>query len=253
MPDESDLRDLFEKSSAPNTLNADRIIAKSRARRLPKQVGAGLVSTLAVAGIFVVAINTSSLTSDAPAPMSMEQSDSAGGASDTQESIIKRAPADRINLCTAPVADVAASVYGLQLDVQFPATAPIGTAPVEGTVRMTNVSAAHVVGTTAASPAITLSQNGVVQWHSNGPMIMSVVNVDLEPGQSIEYPASFTPVKCDVEDDTAEAFRADLPALHAGDYELSALIDFSADESIITDGVTYLDLVSGPRSPITLG
>src|SRR6188472_1864276 len=108
MPDESDLRRLFESSSAPNTLNVDRIVAKSRARRVPKQIGAGLVGTLAVAGIFVVAVNTSQFNQQAPSSATMEQSqDSSGGAADSAESLVKRAPADKLNLCGAPLAEVA--------------------------------------------------------------------------------------------------------------------------------------------------
>jgi hypothetical protein len=180
-----------------------------------------------------------------------EASDSAGG--QEADSLIKRAPAERLNLCGAPVTELAPSAYGLQLDVEFPSTAPLGTAAIEGTVRLTNTSSTRVMGTTAAVPAITLAHEGIVQWHSNGPMIMSLVVVDLEPGQSLEYAASVLPVQCGVEDDAAEAFRTDLPALSPGQYELSAAIDFTPDPSLVTDGYTELDLVSGPRSPITLG
>ena len=251
MPSEDDLKRMFDESTAPNTLDPNRIIAKSRARRVPRQVAAGAVGALAVAGIFVVAIQglplnqQSSTISSADAPAS----DSAGG---SELSDIKRAPAEKINLCGGPLAEVAPSAYGLQFDLEFPATAPVGNGPIEGTVRLTNTSDRHVSGSTAATPAITLSQDGVVLWHSNGPMIMSLAIVDLEPGQSMTYQASFTPVRCDVADDTAESFRDDLPALPVGDYQLSALIDFSADESLVTDTLPYLDLVGGPSSPVAL-
>lgn len=253
MPDESDLRELFEKSSAPNTLDADRIIARSRARRAPKQLAAGVLGTLAVAGVFVVAINTSGLGQQSPSTSTMmeqsqEAADSSGADSD---SMLKRVPAERLNLCGAPLTVVEPSYYGLQLDVEFAENAPVGT-DVAGMVRLTNLSDERVMGTTAAVPALTVSQNGTVLWHSNGPMIMSLVVVDLEPGQSLEYAASFTPVKCDVEDDTSESFRTDLPALPAGAYELSAAIDFSPDPSMPTNGTPEMDLVTGPLSTITL-
>lgn len=253
MPDESDLTDLFEKSTAPNTLDANRIIARSRARRLPKQVGAGLLGTLAVAGIFVVAVNTSGLGQQSPSSvLSQESSDAADTSGGAAESSIKRAPIEKINLCGGPLAEPSPSNYGLQLDVEFAEMAPVG-ADVTGTVRLTNLSDSRVIGTTAAVPALTFSQNGIVLWHSNGPMIQSLTMVDLEPGESMEYGALVTPVKCEVEDDAAESFRADLPALPAGAYELSALIDFSPDPSMPTNGIPELDLVSGPRSTITLG
>lgn len=251
MPDgnpENELRDLFNSATAPNTLNADRIIAKSRARRLPKQLASGAVGALAIAGIFVVGINAAQLTNP-PATISAEDSQVSGGAA---ESSIKRAPAEKLNLCGGALAEVAPSNYGLRLDVDFPAAAPAGTAPIEGTVTLTNTSAQRIAGTTAAVAALTLSQNGIVKWHSNGPMIVSLVVVDLEPGQSLEYRASVTPVLCDIEDDSAESFRENLPALTVGDYELSAAIDFSVDPQLASNDMPELDLITGPRSPITL-
>jgi hypothetical protein len=106
---------------------------------------------------------------------------------------------------------------------------------------------------TAAAPAITVSQEGITLWHSNGAMVMSLVIVDLAPGESLEYAASFTPVLCGVEDDMAEVFRNDLPALDPGEYELSAAIDFVLDETLAADYEPFAYLVTGPRSTITLG
>ena len=120
-----------------------------------------------------------------------------------------------------------------------------------GTVLLTNTSDREVVGSTAATPVLTLSQNGTVLWHTNGAMVMSLVTVDLQPGESLEYSASFAPVRCDVDDDLADSFRADLPPVPAGDYQLSALIDFTADP-VMQQQTTELDLVSGPLSAITL-
>jgi hypothetical protein len=246
MPSEQDLRDMFADASAPNTLDAQRIVTRSRRRRLPQQVGAGAIGVLAIVGIGIVV--QPSLMSAPPAVTSMDQA--VGGEAATTD--IKRAPAEKLNLCTAPVAELPESPYGLQLDVAFPESAAVGTDPIPGIVRMTNVGTQTIVGTTAASPAITVSQDGITVWHSNGAMVMSLVTVDLAPGESLEYQASFTPVLCGVDDDMAETFREDLPALPAGDYDLSAAIDFSADESIVTEFTPYVDLVTGPRSTITL-
>jgi len=249
VPSEADLKDLFATSNAPHALDADRIIAASRARRIPKQVAAGMIGTLAVAGIFVVALQPQTVT---PPAATVMEAQSGGGAASDSSAVIKRAPADKLNLCGGTLAEVAPSFYGLQLEVAFPATVPTGASAIDGTVTLTNTSSTRVTGSTAATPAITLSQSGMVLWHSNGPMIMSLVIVDLGPGESLTYPASFTPVQCGIEDDAAEAFRADLPALPAGDYELSAAIDFSADPSMVTNGTPDLDLVTGPLSAVTL-
>jgi hypothetical protein len=257
VPTESELRDLLSSAHAPHDLDAQRIIARSRRRRLPRQLAAGAVSVLAVAGISVVAIQTS-LVSQPPSTVSMIDQSAEGGAApeastdSSADSTIKRAPADRINLCEAPLADVAPSTLGLQLDVAFPATAPVGTDPVVGAVRLTNTGTQTVSGTTSTVPAITLSSEGVVLWHSNGQLDTTERAVTLAPGESIEYEASFVPVRCTVDDDRAEQFRADLPAVTAGDYELSAALDFLPDTPP-TDGSTPgLDLVTGPLSTIAL-
>lgn len=250
MTDEDDLRRMLGSIDAPgSTLDARRVIAKSRARRLPRQLAAGAVGALAIAGISVLAVQVTQVQSTSTM-VAGEASDQSAPSPEIDS--IKRAPADKINLCTGTLAEVAPSQYGLQLDVAFPATAPVGTSPVTGTVVLTNTSDREVVGSTAATPVLTLSQAGTVLWHTNGAMIMSIVTVDLQPGESLEYPASFAPVRCDVEDDLAESFRANLPAVPAGEYELSALIDFTPDESMLPQN-TELDLVSGPLSPVTIG
>jgi hypothetical protein len=252
-PSEDDLRDMFA-SSAPGSapLDAERIIARSRVRRLPRQLAMGAIGTLAVAGIAVVGIQS---MMPQPQASTMSQTDAAAPSAEggqTFDTTTKRAPAEKINLCTGTVAEAAPSLYGLRLDVAFPESAPAGTDPVQGTVRLTNTGTQAVMGTTAASPAITVSQGGIVLWHSNGPMIDLAVTVDLAPGQSMDYPASFSPVRCDVADDEAESFRADLPVLPAGGYNLSAAIDFQPDASMAQQGTPGLDLVTGPLVPITL-
>jgi hypothetical protein len=251
MVDENDLRKLFADSDAPNRLDANRVIAKSRVRRLPRQLGAAAITTLAVAGIGVLGLQTitqSPITSS----MSGDEAFEAPAAPDAMDTMIKRAPADRLNLCEGTVAEPVPSFYGLQLDVAFPETAPATGEPVTGVVRLTNLSADRVTGVTASTPAITLSQGGLVLWHSNGPVDSSAVMVDLGPGATLVYPASFVPVRCAVQDDLAESFRPDLPPVPAGVYEVSAAIDFTAGAGMPQQDTPELDLVTGPRAPITL-
>ncbi len=253
MPTENDLRDAFAQADAPNTLDARRIVARSRARRLPRQLAAGSVGALALAGVVVLGVQITQLSSPAVS--------TAGGSAayDTSESapapdadtMIKRAPADKINLCAGPLTELAPSQYGLQLDVTFAASAPAASDVVTGTVQLTNTSGREVLGYTPTSPAMTLSQDGVVLWHSNGITNYALMSVDLAPGASLEYQASFVPARCSVEDDMRDAFREDLPALEPGSYRLSALIDFTADPSMGQE-TPELDLVSGPLATITL-
>lgn len=253
MASEKDLRDLFAGAEAPNTLDAGRVIRRSRARRLPRQVAAGSLGALALVGVTVLGVQVSQFSS----PVSTAGGEAFDSPATAPElDMVKRAPADKINLCEGTLAEIAPSQYGLQLDVAFPETAATGTAPVEGSVRLTNTSDREVVGSTPLSPAITLSQDGAVLWHSNGPTAYALRMIDLAPGASLEYEASFTPVRCGVEDDAAESFRADLQPVAAGDYELSALIDFSADPSMDAGSsetqTPELDLVGGSVAPIRL-
>lgn len=251
MPTEDELRQLFGRADdAPNHLDAASIVRRSRARRLPRQLAAGAIGALAVAGISVLSVQSLAAP---PAPSSMVAGEAFDQSAPAPElDSIKRAPADKVNLCTGTLAELAPSQYGLQLDVEFPATAPVGTKPVTGTVRLTNTSDREVVGSTPLRPSLTVSQDGTVLWHSNGVTLLALVEVDLQPGESLTYETTFTPVLCGVEDDLGDAFREGLPALGAGDYDLSAVIDFTADPSMGQES-PELDLVSGPTSTIRLG
>lgn len=248
MPTEDELRDALRGTPAPGGLDADRIVARAKARRAPRQVGGVLLGALALTGVGVLTVQTLPVTPPvAETAMVAEDSSGAGG---TELSDAKRAPAEKLNLCGAPVAEPVPSVSGLELTVEFPERATAGVGAIEGVVRMTNTSASRVTGTTAAVPALTVARDGVTVWHSNGPMILSLVVVDLGPGETLEYRATFDPVLCTA-DDEAEPFPPDLPALESGTYELSAAIDFTP-ESPAADAPALADLVTGPRSTIVL-
>ncbi|MCU1405215.1 MAG: hypothetical protein JWQ43_1518 [Glaciihabitans sp.] len=156
---------------------------------------------------------------------------------------VGHAPAEKLNLCGGTLVEVAPAESGLQLTVQF-LDGAAAASTITGTATLTNTGTESVTGYTAATPAITLSRDNVVLWHSNGPMIMMIVDVNLAPGESMSYPASFSPVSCDVEDDLAESFREDLPHVAAGDYQLGAAIDLNLDSSS--------ELVTGPLATVTL-
>ena len=254
MPDEDDLRRMLRATDAPNTLDTKRIVARSRGRRLPRQIAAGTLGAFALAGVTVLAVQVTQVA--APVTMTageaFDQSTTESAPVAPDSTVIKRAPVDKINLCTGTVSDVAPSQYGLQLEVVSPGEIAAGTAPVAVTVRLTNTSGDRVVGSTAWLPAITLSQGGIVTWHTNGTTDSSYVQINLAPGESIEYTTTFTPVRCDVVDDEGESFRTGLPPAEAGEYALSALIDFTPDASMLGP-TTELDLVSGPLTTFTIG
>jgi hypothetical protein len=255
MPDEDELRELFNSPQPPIELDARRVIAGSSRRRRPKQTVVGVIGALAVAGIVMLGVrglpltqqNALSTQDQGLAPAAPDKNSGAATTTESAASGTKRAPAEKLNLCEGAVSGSVPSASGLRLEVTFPNSAPVGTVAVDGIVRLVNTATERVIGTTAAQPAITLSQAGIVLWHSPPAGDLSAVAIDLAPGQSREYAASFVPVRCSVADDEAASFRADLPAVPAGGYELSAALDFVPSGSI-----GNLDLVSSEQTTITL-
>ena len=246
MATEPNLRHLFDAPQPTSVIDVASVVRRSRARRMPKILGVTGVSVLAIGGLVFGGVQVfglpaaSNIAGSAPAadsPMMSEAGDS-GFSDDT-----KRAAAEYLNLCAAPVAVVAPSQTGLVLSVSFP-DAPAGSTVVEGTVTMTNTGAETLIGYTAATPAITLARDNVVLWHSNGPTTQEAREVSLAPGASMDYAASFSPVVCAAEDDSRESFRTDLPAAPAGEYRVSAAIEFMGDFDA--------ELVSGPASTVVL-
>lgn len=264
------IRNLFQSGDGDDTsgakLDASAIIRRSKARRFPRQLGAGSVVTLALVGIVVASVQGIGSLNNAPmstmadgaAPETsgMMQSGPEGGLvgpaapnSIDGSTSSKRAPAEQINLCGGALADIAPSQTGLELTVDFGDSVRLGKMAggqtIEGTATLTNTGDETQVGYTNANPAITLSQDGIVLWHSNGAMIAMAVEVNLAPDESIEYPVTFVPVICGVDDDFAElGFSTDLPVVEPGKYQLSALVDFM--------GEFDAELVTGPLADITI-
>jgi hypothetical protein len=258
------LTDAFRAATVPDgtPLDPQEIIRRSKRRRLPRRAGTGVLLSLAVVGIGVAGFSgigggqltgtTMSDSADRSTSADESTAESAESGADPTDEIThgtpggdmsQTAPVEKLNLCGGPLAEMAPSPSGLSISVAFP-DAAVGTAPVEGTATLSNGGSETITGYTAASPAITLSKDGTVVWHSNGPMIMLAVDVNLAPGESMTYPVTFTPVVCGIEDDSAESFRDDLPAAPAGEYQVSA--------AIAVMGETTVDTVVGPTSPVTL-
>lgn len=243
MPSEPGLRQLFDAPMPASTIDVAAVVRRSRARRLPKVLGVTGVSLLAIGGLVVGGLQLGSGVSPASdaGGMALEGADASQLYSSADE--MMKAPADKLNLCAGTVAEMADQGTGIVLSLDFP-DAAAGSGSVEGVVTMTNTSGRQWTGYTGAAPAITLSQDGVVLWHTNGPTIQLARDIDLAPGASIEYVASFEPVRCGVEDDAAESFRTSLPAVPAGEYQLSAAIDLVGENGTV--------LVSGPPQTVTL-
>ena len=266
MATETNIRDLFRAGHTPTgrPIDTDAVIRRSKRRRLPAQLGVGGVATLAIGGIGVVALQNLD-SSVSPASIMSESSTAESGSAydgfvapaqegpatrdaardgSAEGGTVKRAPADRINLCGGALAEVAPSATGLVLTPSFP-DAAAGSGGVEGTVTLSNTGSTTVTGYSAASPAITLSQNGVVLWHSSGPTVQMIRDIALAPGESLQYTASFTPVVCSVDDDLAESLPDGLPAVQPGEYQVSAAAD------VVLEGGA--ELVTGPQQTVRIG
>ncbi|GAB3032762.1 hypothetical protein GCM10027052_07220 [Parafrigoribacterium mesophilum] len=256
MPTESELRQWLHDQGATlpahRELDAGRIIRRSKRRRLPRQIGVGGATTLAVAGIAVggftglkPVLQGTATTSGASQSLDRGGSELAP-ARDLGTGTPAQAPmpAQGLNLCGSPVASVPPDRSGLVLTPHFPSSVPANGEPVDGTVTLTNTGTTTVTGSTAASAVITVSDGGIVLWHSNGPTIMLARLIDLAPGQSMDLPAFFSPLRCEAGDDKPEGFPDNLPPLAAGRYQVGALLGVSRGGAA--------GLVGGPSVPIDL-
>ena len=240
-------------STDPAAARATRGRRRARARRRPRVAIAAAGSVLAIAAIAVPAVYSSYTSGaggstdsafvagdEAAAP---EFASGAGDSAVTPQ--YDRAPAEKVNLCSAPVAEIAPAENGLLLTVE-PVTASATDRGIPATVTLTNGGTQQIFGTTGSRPALTLSRDGITIWHTNGPTDLMARIVDLGPGESMTYQTTFEPLVCGVPDDEAESFRTDLPAAGTGTYLLSAAIDVSHDDG------SSVDLVTGPAVAVTL-
>ena len=245
MATEPNLRHLFDAPQPASAIDVASIVRRSRARRVPKVLGLTGVSVLAIGGLVfggvqVLGLPQSASDTAGSAPVAENPMMSEAGDSDLAYDG-KRGAAENLNHCGAPLAEVAPSATGLVLSVDFP-DAAVGSDSVQGSVVMTNTGSEQLVGYTGTMPAITFSREGIVLWHTPVDTMYDVVReVSLAPGESIEYEASFSPVICESDD---EVGRDGLPAAPAGDYQVSAAVEFM--------GEFDAELVTGPASTSSL-
>jgi hypothetical protein len=225
VPSEDDLRAELGRTPTAGAIDLDRVITRSRARRRPRQVATTLVGALALTGVLVIGVQTLPRPASDSATIMESESGAADGGAASEDAALSGPAAPTIAACAAPTAAPTGVVGGLALELVVPTSVPVGTLQVEGAVRVTNVGTTPVSATTPPVPAIAVSENGIVVWHTNGPTILSLATIELAPGLGVELPASATLVRCAPEDDTLPEFRPDLPALPAGDYALTAAMD----------------------------
>lgn len=233
MPTDAELRTLFHDASAPaGSIDAAAVIRRSKRRRLPQQLGAGSVLTLAVAGIGVAGLN--GLRGIAPMGASDTLADAPAGVSESApHAWTDGTDLGRSITCSTDAVGEAEVQAGLEVAPRFPATAAAGQ-PVSGALTLTNTGTAPVAGV-AAAPTVTMSRGSEVLT------VTSAVEtaVTLAPGDSVTLDFSFDAVDCDTQDDSTGA------PLDPGEYTLTAVLRLVPD-----DGPARL--VGGPASAITL-
>jgi hypothetical protein len=232
MPSDAELRSLFHGASAPpSSLDAATIIRRSKRRRLPQQLGAGSVLTLAAAGIGVAGIN--GIQGLAPMSASQTAADAPAGVSEGAPvpwSATDSVQGERAACETGGDVDVD-TVDGLSAAPSFPATASSGEL-VSGTITVTNTGTELVHGTIFDS-LVTLSRGDVREAHRN--IQAADTSVELAPGESVAINFAFNASSCEVPG----------APLESGQYDLIAFVTLeTADGMVLSAG--------GEASAITL-
>ncbi len=248
MPTENELRALLRDGSGPaGRIDVGAVLYRARARRRrPRVALTAAISALVVIGITVpVTLTLAPLQFGGATAGSASRPLTGAGAPSAQS--LDRTPAESINRCGAPVVQPPSADDGLTLTVATPPDAAAGDRDVPVQVTLTNTSSVVLTGSTAASPALTLARDGIVVWHSNGPMALIAARVELQPGQSISYHATLETAVCSAADESGDGFRPELPPAEPGAYQLSAAIVFLPDGDVAAPV-----LVGGPPTTMTL-
>jgi len=240
MPTESELRSALHGSTGEPSrpLDADDIIRRARRRRTPKQVIVGSASALALAAVVIVGANglpgllgVGSMSADfrsdgALAPESatgLDESTSAGGVSPSSV-------AQALNMCGSEVASLPGDPAGPTLSVAIPETAAADGGTISGTATLTNSGSAPFVAATRETPTVTIAQDGKTRWHSHSLGASQSQLIELAPGESAEFGVSLDLVACESVDEGEDGFRTNLPALGAGSYLVSVVLEITGDD-----------------------
>jgi len=229
-----------ERSAPRSALDVDTLVRRSRARRRPALLGAGVLATVVIVGIGGLGVGAlnglvpndltaadSASTAEEPAIELGGDDDTSGGTMADGESAL--APDWMQNPCgSTPVTPADVPDIGLRMEVDFPTVAPTGTGVIMGTVRVTNVGTEPVSGLFSATPAITLASQGVTVWHTSVRSDRSPEAIVLAPGDSRSFEAELRPLACTIGDE-GRAGDEELDPLRPGDYAVSAVVDVTLD------------------------
>ena len=236
MPTDAELRGLFHDASAPESrIDVATVIRRSKRRRLPQQLGAGSLLTLAVAGIGVASI--SGLQGLAPRGASDTVADSPMGASESGpvSPADGQAGAPRMDACGIEAPPGYFGQTPLSLVAEFPDANAGGS--ITGTVIVTNDGTEDFSGWTRSSPSVRVEAGGVVVARNEGAT-GAIERVELSPGESLRLDGSVDAVTCGQAPTQGTA-------LEAGSYRLVATVEITAESGELT-------VVSSQATTVTL-
>lgn len=198
MVDENELRTQFSGTNVP-TIDIDTaaVISRSKRRRRPRQVALGVVGVLAASSLVfagISAVRQVDNLSTTAGIVADEASDSR--AAESEPFADESHDASTLGTsCGTSIPTDAASPFGLSLELELPSEV-VASGSTYGTARLTNTSDQAVEGTTANVPDVNLLRDSIVISHSPEIQILSVMPVNLQPGQSIAFDVAIDIIDC---------------------------------------------------------
>jgi len=202
---EDELRSHLANSAHPSiAIDTTAVISRSRARRRPRRVALGAAGVLAVASLVFGGVSTYIGLGNVNTSASMTADDGTGGQPESDSaapSEVQLAPDALFDIetCGTTVPSEATTPYGLALELEL-LDDVVASGSAFGTVRLSNTSDVPVVGTTASVPDVTLARDSIAISHSPDTQISSVIPVNLQPGQSIEFAVTIRIFDCTTSD-----------------------------------------------------
>jgi len=257
-PDPDTIGDTLKRAAdaaTPTSIDVEEVLRRSRARRRARRTAAlsatGAVAAVLAVGGLVIGLQRigGPTTADTPAMQAAEstgasESAEGGAAADATQRLM--AP-EEVNRCGAEVAeatDAATNPLTVTVDAPTNAARPGTSAP--ATVTVTNSGAETVTGTIHIDAPLTVAESGITVWHHGPVPDIGILTIELAPGESATLPGAFETRTCDVAAQDPPVPPALAPPLEPGDYELSAIVTFTASDGTIT----YL---ISPLAPFTVG
>lgn len=201
MVDENELRTQFAGTELPAIdIDTAAVISRSKRRRLPRQFAVGAVGLLAATSLVFAGISTFRQADpiSTTAGVVADESFDTGSERDAAPSDESQAAPDTSPItaaCGTSIRTDETTPFGLSLELELPAEV-VASGSAYGTARLTNTSDEPVTGSTANVPDVNLLRDSIVISHSPDVQILSVMPVNLQPGQSIAFDVAIDVFDC---------------------------------------------------------